>query len=108
MSHYHTNLEILSQSNMGHVGVCLDCGNIQVSYGNVLLYFTERSLRKFVKSIKNVDPSFVFKMPEGDRILITSPCKSVMMTLDDDELNDIVFLIEDSIITLEINKVVLQ
>ena len=106
MSHFHTNIDLLSQSNSGHVGVCMDCGNIQVSYGNVLLYFTEESLRRFVKSLNNIDPSYVFEMPEGKRILITSPCKTVMMTLDESELSDIISLVEEAIINLEINKVV--
>ena len=45
-------------------------------------------------------------MPEGKRILITSPCKTVMMTLDESELSDIISLVEEAIINLEINKVV--
>ena len=108
MSHHHSNVEVLSKSNMGHVGLCIDCGNYQLSYGNMLLYFNEKSLRRFVAALKKVDPSFIFKMPEGDRVLLTTQCQSVIMTLKESELDDIIMMVEEAIITLEINKVVLQ
>ena len=108
MSHHHSKVEVLSKSSMGHVGVCIDCGNYQLSYGNMLLYFNEKSLRRFVAALKKVDPSFIFKMPEGNRVLLTTQCQSVIMTLKESELDDMIMMVEEAIITLEINKVVLQ
>ena len=108
MSHHHSNLDVLSKSNMGHVGVCIDCGNYQLSYGNILLYFNEKALRRFVKALKKIAPSFIFKMPEGDKILLTTQCQSVIMTLNESDLDDLIFLVEEAIISLEINKVLIQ
>ena len=108
MSHHHSNVEVLSKSNMGHVGVCLDCGNYQLSYGNMLLYFNEKSLRRFVAALKKVDSSFIFKTPEGDRVLLTTQCQSVIMTLKESELEEVIMMVEEAIISLEINKVVMQ
>ena len=47
-------------------------------------------------------------MPEGNRVLLTTQCQSVIMTLKESELDDMIMMVEEAIITLEINKVVLQ
>ena len=47
-------------------------------------------------------------MPEGDKILLTTQCQSVIMTLNESDLDDLIFLVEEAIISLEINKVLIQ
>jgi hypothetical protein len=93
---------------MGHVGVCIDCGSYQLSFGNILLYFNEKALRRFVWALKKIDTSFIFKMPEGEKVLLTTQCQGVIMTLNESDLDDLILLVEEAIISLEINKVLIE
>ena len=105
------DLIILHQNEFGYVGKCPCCDEIQFSFGNVLSHVPlkgfialNKGLNKKYKSIQ----SEMYKMPDGKKTLIQTSASEVIVSLSKKELETLIELFDQAVLSLEVRQLLFQ
>ncbi|MCF0057858.1 DUF6686 family protein [Dyadobacter sp. CY356] len=106
-SHSHSSLRILSQSKNGYIGQCSCCDHYNFVFGNVLFIFSEDGLSGFHAMLydKHQFQSLDTALPHGRNHLLRSPIPNFMLSFNDDEVEEIKNLLQETLLALEIDRI---
>ena len=106
-SHSYNSLRILSQSNNGYIGQCNCCDHYNFVFGNFLFIFTEDGLNGFHSVLydQNQFHSLDAPLPNGKSTLLPSPIPNFMLSFNENEVEEIKGLFQETLLALEIDRI---
>lgn len=106
-SHSYSSLRILSQSKNGYIGQCSCCDHYNFVFGNVLFIFSEDGLNGFHSVLYDEQQFQTMEtaLPHGRNHLLPSPIPNFMLSFNDEEVEEIKNLFQETLLALEIDRI---
>lgn len=92
---FHSNLEIIHINDIGFIGKCKCCNEIQFSIGNIVSFISESTfhiLHSTLRTIAQDIEANSMYLPHGKRIMLKTPVHNIMLSLTSAELFEVLDL----------------
>jgi hypothetical protein len=99
--------EILHQTDLGYVGKCPCCDEIQFAIGNLVSHLPTKGFVALLRAMIRVCESGemnIMDMPNGERLLLRTSADEIMLSLTPIEFLDTIELFEQANLALEVSK----
>lgn len=106
-THEHSSLRILSQSKNGYIGQCSCCGHYNFVFGNVLFMLSEDGLNGFHAVLYDESQFCTIDtaLPHGRNHLLPLPIPNLMLSFNDEEVEEMKGLFQEALLALEIDQI---
>lgn len=105
----HSDLKILHENEMGYIGICPNCREIQIAVGNVLSHVSEEGFYRLYKGLTTTDVQLdhrISEMPDGQRIVLRTSAENMMISLSLFEYKATIELFNRAILMLQVNELI--
>lgn len=97
--------KMLEYSPLGYVAKCESCKQLQLAFGNIVVRNNEEQFHAFCRIISKKASDMKYELERDVRnIYLESPCRNVMMVFNLNELEELSELLECSMVSLEIGR----
>src|SRR5688572_29989506 len=106
MKHKESYFRILAESDNGYIGECECCHEFNFAFKTVLLTFQEEELHQFFAWLISSwhSPECYMPLRHGRNRVFASPHSNLFLTYNDQELDEITHLYNETVILLEAQK----
>lgn len=107
----HDTLHLLHRNPMGYIARCRCCSEVQVSIGNIIAHLDLQNFLSFFRTLKAVSrdlESNSIDSPDGQKILLRTPVKSILMSFTIHEFAETLELFSQAWVLMEAASVVKQ
>lgn len=108
--HDYNSLRILSQTAKGYIGQCNCCDHYNFVFGNLVFIFTADGLTNFQAMLYGQTHLKLLESPllNQKRYILPSPIPNFMLSFDEEEIEEIKNLFQETLLTLEIDRIFAQ
>tara|TARA_B100000674_G_scaffold462646_1_gene442888 strand:- start:171 stop:506 length:336 start_codon:yes stop_codon:yes gene_type:complete len=99
---------ILHENVAGFVIKCKNCGEITVSFGNIISHMTEKefiNLFHGMNKIMNDLHQFTVMISESEKVIVRSPIENLIFSFEINDFHQIIELLDQAKLSLDIRKI---
>ena len=103
------NLKMLHDNEMGYVARCKCCSEVQMGIGNVVIHLDLGNFQRFhgtFKAIHRNNQENLLKLPNGEKIVVRTPVKNLMLSFSLEEFEQIIDLLAQAWVLMEADEMV--